>query len=150
MTPDIGYHQRPWTSRKCAVLLAGQKRDLSSSNLDQGVDWQDDGKLTSMLKFAMSNLQNTHEQVLQVCDSDTQKVVQKMIQSMWIKYEAHEKGVGFITFYPAIFRAYYFYSVQLISGVDEYSNAGFVCVLCFGWWFLWLRCVQQLNGVKWS
>ena len=68
-------HENHGNVLKCAVLLAGQKRDLSSSNLDQGVDWQDDGKLTSMLKFAMSNLQNTHEQVLQVCDSDTQKVV---------------------------------------------------------------------------
>lgn len=64
-----------------------ERQQVSFKSADEGVDWQDDGKLTSMLKFAMSNLQNTHEQVLQVLERQRASMTRAQTELVQLREE---------------------------------------------------------------
>lgn len=64
-----------------------ERQQVRFKSADEGVDWQDDGKLTSMLKFAMSNLQNTHEQVLQVLERQRASMTRAQTELVQLREE---------------------------------------------------------------
>lgn len=64
-----------------------ERQQVSLKTADEGVDWQDDGKLTYMLKFAMSNLQTTHEQVLQVLERQRASMTRAQTELVQLREE---------------------------------------------------------------